>query len=53
LDPRPFLRDAGFYFFSLLVMLIVLLDGMVYLYEALFLVCIYVAYLIFTIYGER
>eukprot|EP00240_Pyramimonas_obovata_P005867 CAMPEP_0118941076 /NCGR_PEP_ID=MMETSP1169-20130426/33011_1 /TAXON_ID=36882 /ORGANISM="Pyramimonas obovata, Strain CCMP722" /LENGTH=331 /DNA_ID=CAMNT_0006885741 /DNA_START=510 /DNA_END=1501 /DNA_ORIENTATION=- len=51
--PRSFIRDAGFYLFAVVAMLLVLVDGTVYLFEGLFLAAVYLAYILFTIFGER
>uniref|UniRef100_A0A7S3PRD0 Sodium/calcium exchanger membrane region domain-containing protein n=1 Tax=Aplanochytrium stocchinoi TaxID=215587 RepID=A0A7S3PRD0_9STRA len=52
LNWRPFARDAGFYFISIVVLILVVNDGVIKWWEGLILLSIYVLYVVFMFYNE-
>ncbi|KCV68732.1 hypothetical protein H696_05018 [Fonticula alba] len=50
---RPFLRDVGMYFIALIIVMVVLYDGQLELWESLFLVAWYVIYAAIVIIGRK
>jgi sodium/potassium/calcium exchanger 6 len=50
---RPFLRDVGFYVFSVLCLAVFLFDGDIKLWESLMLILIYLIYVCTVIIGRN
>lgn len=53
LDWKPFMRDSGFYAFSIVLLTIVIWDEHVFLYEAIILVLGYVMYIVFMNFNAK
>jgi len=53
LDWRPLARDASFYFISICLLVLTLMDGKVYGYESVFFLLVYAIYITYMYFNEK